>query len=119
VLAGPNCPPLGPVYDKPYTFSSSPALQAAIANLTAVLTWWDSNDEPAVRANTTSYSIEVFSASETEPLVFSWHHTAKALAERGEAVEEMRRKNESAEVPEGVFEAGPDAVYRLGSLTKV
>ncbi|KAL2270730.1 hypothetical protein VTJ83DRAFT_101 [Remersonia thermophila] len=117
-VAGPNCPPLGPVYPKPARWRDSPTMQTALDNLAATLTWWDANDSPAVRANTTSYSIEVFSASAEEPLLFSWHHTAKSLAEAGEAAEERRRRNAS-DVVEGVFAAGPDAVYRLGSLTKV
>ncbi|KAK4248994.1 D-alanyl-D-alanine-carboxypeptidase/endopeptidase AmpH [Corynascus novoguineensis] len=105
VLAGPNCPPLGPVYEKPYRFKDSAAMQSAIANLTAVFQALDQNNSPAMRANTTSYSIEVFSTSEEEPLIFSWHHTAAALREA---------KNNS-----GVRETSADAVYRLGSLTKV
>ncbi|KAL1837605.1 hypothetical protein VTJ49DRAFT_3623 [Mycothermus thermophilus] len=118
VVAGPNCPPLGPVYPKPTSWFASPTFQTALANLTAALTWWDANDEPAIRSNTTSYSIEVFSASQEEPLVFSWHHTAKSLIEAGEDAAERKRINAS-DIVEGVFEAGPDAVYRLGSLTKV
>lgn len=105
-LAGPNCPPQGPVYEKRYDFRDSDSMQAAIANLTATFTAWDQNNSSAIRANTTSYSIEVFSTSEENPLLFSWHHTAASLAEA--------TKNTS-----GVRETGPDAVYRLGSLTKV
>ncbi|KAL2139044.1 hypothetical protein VTI28DRAFT_5855 [Corynascus sepedonium] len=105
VLAGPNCPPLGPVYEKPYRFKDSAAMQSAIANLTEVFQALDQNNSTAMRANTTSYSIEVFSTSEEEPLIFSWHHTAAALREA---------KNNS-----GVRETSADTVYRLGSLTKV
>ncbi|KAH6853109.1 beta-lactamase/transpeptidase-like protein [Chaetomium sp. MPI-CAGE-AT-0009] len=104
-LAGPNCPPLGPVYEKPFNFKTSSAIQAAIANLTATFTAWDQNNSSAIRSNTTSYSIEVFSTSEEDPIIFSWHHTAASLA--------------AATNTSGVKAAGPDAVYRLGSLTKV
>jgi hypothetical protein len=104
-LAGPNCPPLGPVYEKPYNFKTSSAIQAAIANLTATFTAWDLNNSSSIRSNTTSYSIEVFSTSEENPTIFSWHHTAASLA--------------AATNTSGVKKAGPDAVYRLGSLTKV
>ncbi len=104
-LAGPNCPPLGPVYEKPNNFNTSSAIQAAIANLTASFTAWDQNNSSAIRANTTSYSIEVFSTSKEHPVVFSWHHTAASLA---------ADTNTS-----GVRQASPDAVYRLGSLTKI
>lgn len=104
-VAGPNCPPLGPVYEKPYNFKTSSAMQAAIANLTATFTAWDQNNSSSIRSNTTSYSIEVFSTSEKNPTIFSWHHTAASLA--------------AATNTSGVNKAGPDAVYRLGSLTKV
>ena len=104
-LAGPNCPPLGPVYEKPNKFNTSSAIQAAIANLTATFTAWDQNNSSAIRANTTSYSIEIFSASKEHPVIFSWHHTAASLA--GDT-------NTS-----GVRQANADAVYRLGSLTKI
>jgi CubicO group peptidase (beta-lactamase class C family) len=104
-LAGPNCPPLGPVYEKPYNFRTSSAIQAAVANLTASFTAWDQNNSSAIRANTTSYSIEVFSTSEEDPLIFSWHHTAASLA--------------AATNRSGVSKTDANAVYRLGSLTKV
>lgn len=111
-LAGPNCPPLGPVFEKPTAFTTSPAIQAAIANLTATLTWWDQQNSSAIRANTTSYSIEVFSTSDQNPLIFSWHHTAASLAAAA-------ANTNSSSSSSGVHEAGLDAVYRLGSLTKI
>ncbi|KAL2168551.1 hypothetical protein VTG60DRAFT_7156 [Thermothelomyces hinnuleus] len=80
-------------------------MQSAIANLTAVFTAMDRDNSTAVRANTTSYSMEAFSTSEEGPRIFSRHHTAAALA---------AAKNSS-----GVRETSADAVYRLGSLTKV
>lgn len=103
-LAAKNCPPLGPIFEAPKNFNANKAIQAVIANLTETLTARDLDNSPTVRANETSYSIEVFSTSENEPLIFSWHHTAPL------------HKNSNTT---GVKEAGPDAVYRLGSLTKV
>ncbi|KAK3328786.1 beta-lactamase/transpeptidase-like protein [Apodospora peruviana] len=107
VVAAPNCPPLGPVFEKPRNFASSPTIRAAIANLTATLQQRDSDNSPSVLANETSYSIEIFSAADRDtPLVFSWHHTAPQLA--------AQRFNAT-----GVKKTDADTVYRLGSLTKV
>lgn len=102
-LAAPNCPPLGPVFEIPLNFNSS-IIRAAIANVTETLTARDLDNGPGVRANETSYSIEVFSISEQNPLIFDWHHTAPALA----------RTNTT-----GVKKVDGNTVYRLGSLTKV
>lgn len=106
-LAAPNCPPLGPTFEKPRNFASSTAIRAAVANLTETLTARDQDTSPAVRADTTSYGIEVFSTSKDYPVVFSWHHTAPSLA---------ASNNDNTM---GVSKADADAVYRLGSLTKI
>ncbi|KAK0631248.1 beta-lactamase/transpeptidase-like protein [Immersiella caudata] len=103
-LAAKNCPPLGPVFEPPRNFGANKAIQAVIANITETLRARDLDNSPTVRANETSYSVEVFSTNEKEPLVFSWHHTAPSLAKSNGT---------------GVKQAGPDTVYRLGSLTKV
>jgi len=103
-LAARNCPPLGPVFEPPRNFNANKAIQAVIANLTETLRTRDLDNSPVVRANETSYSIEVFSTSQEEPL-FSWHHTAPSI---------LNSTNST-----GVKQAGPDTVYRLGSLTKV
>ncbi|KAK3342051.1 beta-lactamase/transpeptidase-like protein [Lasiosphaeria hispida] len=103
-FTAPNCPPLGPVYEPPLTFTS-PTLLTAIANLTSTLTARDLDTSASIRAHDTSYSIEVFSTSPSNPLIFSWHHTAPALAQ----------SNATA----GVRRTDADTVYRLGSLTKV
>lgn len=103
-LAAPNCPPLGPTFEKPTNFKSSTAMQAAISNLTEILTARAQDNSPTVRANTTSYSIEVFSTSKEDPVIFSWHHTASFLP---------------ASNTSGVTKVDADTVYRLGSLTKV
>lgn len=106
VLAGPNCPPLGAVFEAPLNFRTSPYLLSALANITEALLARDQDNSPAVRANETSYSIEIFSASPADPLVFDWHHTARALT--------LREANAT-----GVRKVTADTVYRLGSLTKV
>jgi CubicO group peptidase (beta-lactamase class C family) len=103
-LAGPNCPPLGPTFEKPQNFETSAAIRAAVGSLTETFTARDQDNSAAVRANTTSYSIEVFSTSREKPVIFTWHHTASSLA----------TSNTS-----GVTETGADTVYRLGSLTKI
>ena len=102
--AAPNCPPLGPVFEPPLNFKDSVAIRAVIANITETLRARDVDNSPGVRANETSYSIEVFSISDKEPVVFSWHHTAPALATTNTS---------------GVRKVDADSVYRLGSLTKV
>lgn len=107
VLAGPNCPPLGPVFPKPTNLASSPPIRAALDNLTTVLSARDNDNSAAVLANSTSWSIEVFSANPDTPTLFEWHHTAPELA--------AATGNNSF----GVKKVDGDTVYRLGSLTKV
>src|SRR4051794_20263302 len=60
-LAAKNCPPLGPIFEPPRNFNANKAIQAVIANLTETLKARDLDNSPTVRANETSYSIEVFS----------------------------------------------------------
>ncbi|KAL0474855.1 beta-lactamase/transpeptidase-like protein [Neurospora intermedia] len=104
--AAPNCPPLGPVFEKPRNFKSSAAIRAALANLTETFQARDEDNSAAVRANITSYSLEVFSISDTDPVIFDWHHTAPAHA--------------SSNITNGgVKKTDADTVYRLGSLTKI
>lgn len=104
--AAPNCPPLGPVFEKPRNFKSSAAIHAALANLTEAFQARDTDNSAAVLANITSYSLEVFSISDVDPVVFSWHHTASAHA--------------SSNITNGgVKKTDSDTVYRLGSLTKI
>ncbi|KAK3392691.1 beta-lactamase/transpeptidase-like protein [Podospora didyma] len=104
VLAGPNCPPLGPVFEKPRNFKTSPAIIEAIAGLTADLTARDLDNSSGVLAGSTSYSIEIFSTTPDTPVIFSWHHTAPELI---------------ASNTTGVKKTDSDTVYRLGSLTKI
>ncbi|KAK3948999.1 beta-lactamase/transpeptidase-like protein [Pseudoneurospora amorphoporcata] len=104
--AAPNCPPLGPVFEKPRNFRSSAAIRAALANLTEAFQTRDADNSAAVRANITSYSHEVFSISDVDPVIFSWHRTAPAHA--------------SSHITNGgVKKTDADTVYRLGSLTKI
>ncbi|EGZ77047.1 beta-lactamase/transpeptidase-like protein [Neurospora tetrasperma FGSC 2509] len=104
--AAPNCPPLGPVFEKPRNFKTSAAIRAALANLTETFQARDEDNSAAVRANITSYSLEVFSISDTDPVIFSCHHTAPAHA--------------SSNITNGgVKKTDADTVYRLGSLTKI
>lgn len=105
-LGAPNCPPLGPVFPKPssQTLLSSPSVQAAIANLTATFTARDASNSTG--AYSTSYSIEVWSASDAPgTTLFSWHHTAPNLTATWNTT--------------GVRKVDKDTVYRLGSLTKI
>ncbi|KAK4220309.1 D-alanyl-D-alanine-carboxypeptidase/endopeptidase AmpH [Rhypophila decipiens] len=107
VLSAPNCPPQGPVFEKPRNFATSAAIRSALANLTATFAARDKDNSPSVLSNETSYSIQVFSTGPNTPNVFEWHHTAELMTSRL-----------NASSP-GVKKAGPDTVYRLGSLTKV
>lgn len=106
-LGAPNCPPLGPVFPKPSSQAllSSASVQAAIANLTATFTARDADNSTG--AYSTSYSIEVWSASDAPgTTIFSWHHTAPNLT--------TASFNAS-----GVRKVDKNTVYRLGSLTKI
>ncbi|KAK1752774.1 D-alanyl-D-alanine-carboxypeptidase/endopeptidase AmpH [Echria macrotheca] len=107
VLAAPNCPPLGPVFEPARNFNGSAAIRAALANLTETLGARDVDNGPGVRANETSYSLEVFTTDEANPLLFSWHHTAPTLAKM------------SGNGTVGVQRTDANTVYRLGSLTKI
>ncbi|KAI1459690.1 beta-lactamase/transpeptidase-like protein [Annulohypoxylon moriforme] len=100
----PNCPYPGPAFPKPSSLASSDAIKTAMANLTATFNarGTDSVNNP----NGTSWSIQVFSASDTDddtPL-WSHYHTATELL--------------TANTP-GVKSVNGDTVYRLGSVTKI
>ncbi|XXH01564.1 hypothetical protein Hte_007924 [Hypoxylon texense] len=100
----PNCPYPGPVFPKPTALASSDVIKTAIANLTA--TFDARGEDPATNPNATSWSIQVFSASDPEDdtPVWSHYHTATNLL--------------TADTP-GVKSVGGDTVYRLGSVTKI
>ncbi|OTA86915.1 hypothetical protein M434DRAFT_81710 [Hypoxylon sp. CO27-5] len=104
VVGIPNCPYPGPVFPKPTALASSQAIKTAIANLTAT---FDSRGmNPATNPNGTSWSIQVFSASDPDENtpVWSHYHTATDLL--------------TSSTP-GVKSVDGDTVYRLGSVTKI
>ncbi|KAI1759370.1 beta-lactamase/transpeptidase-like protein [Hypoxylon sp. FL1150] len=99
----PNCPYPGPVFPKPTGLASADVIKTAIANLTA--TFNARGGDPATNPNGTSWSIQVFSASDADDTpVWSHYHTATDLL--------------TADTP-GVKSVGADTVYRLGSVTKI
>ncbi|RKU43466.1 hypothetical protein DL546_001514 [Coniochaeta pulveracea] len=112
VSAAPNCPPLGAVFPKPSSaiLSSSPAIISALSNLTSTFTARDLDNNTG--AYSTSYSIEVWSATDPSgtPL-WSWHHTAPNLTHSG--------ANGTYTNTTGVRKVDKNTVYRLGSLTKI
>ncbi|OTB10938.1 hypothetical protein K445DRAFT_386396 [Daldinia sp. EC12] len=100
----PNCPYPGPAFPKPTALASSDIIKTAIANLTA--TFDARGMDPKTNPNGTSWSIQIFSASdpdEDEP-VWSHYHTATDLL--------------AADTP-GVKSIDGSTVYRLGSVTKI
>ncbi|KAI1804479.1 beta-lactamase/transpeptidase-like protein [Daldinia bambusicola] len=100
----PNCPYPGPAFPKPTALASSDIIKTAIANLTA--TFDARGMDPGTNPNGTSWSIQVFSASdpnEDEP-IWSHYHTATDLL--------------AADTP-GVKSIDGNTVYRLGSVTKI
>lgn len=106
-LGAPNCPPLGPVFPKPsaQALLSSATFQAAITNLTSTFTARDADNNTG--AYSTSYSVEVWSASDAPgSTLFSWHHTAPNLTTASFNASGVRRVD-------------GNTVYRLGSLTKI
>ena len=94
------CPPLGPVYEVPRNLSSDASIRLAAANLTATLDQLLGSQTSYLSQNTTSFSIDLFSAQESESL-FGYHHTASALnATSAKKVDE-------------------NTVYRIGSISKI
>ncbi|KAK4187919.1 D-alanyl-D-alanine-carboxypeptidase/endopeptidase AmpH [Podospora australis] len=102
--AAPNCPPLGPAFQKPTSLLSDPIIKDALANLTSIFSARDNDNSASVLANSTSWSIEVFSTNPDSPTLWEWHHTAPELAVSNTT---------------GVKKVDGNTVYRLGSLTKV
>lgn len=95
------CPPLGPVYELPRNLSADASIRRAAQNLTTTLDQALMNASITLFApNTTSYSIDLFSAHEGGSL-FQYHHTASALnASSAKKVDE-------------------NTVYRIGSISKL
>ncbi|KAI0136847.1 beta-lactamase/transpeptidase-like protein [Xylariales sp. AK1849] len=94
----PNCPYLGPVFPKPTNLASSDTITAAIQSLTSTFETYDNN--PDNNPNGTSWSIQVFSASNDNP-VWEHYHTGP---------------NANASF---VSDVNGDTIYRLGSVTKI
>jgi CubicO group peptidase (beta-lactamase class C family) len=94
----PNCPYLGAVFPKPTNLTDSDPIQQALADLDAAFQAYESN--PASSPNLTSWSVQVFSASQGTPL-WENYHTAPNV-------------NDSY-----VSKVDGDTIYRLGSVTKI
>ncbi|KAH6660992.1 beta-lactamase family protein-like protein [Truncatella angustata] len=95
-----NCPLDGPVFPKPTELSTMPIIKQAVANLTQYFAQWNANYSATAGF---SYSIQVFSAHESDPL-FSLSHTSPKLGNITHP---------------GVKTVDENTVFRLGSLTKV
>ncbi|KAI0380509.1 beta-lactamase/transpeptidase-like protein [Hypomontagnella monticulosa] len=100
----PNCPYPGPAFPKPKALGSSETIKKAIADLTA--TFDARGMDPKMNPNGTSWSIQVFSASDPDEDTPVWghYHTATSLL--------------AADTP-GVKSVDGNTVYRLGSVTKI
>ncbi|KAI1130611.1 beta-lactamase/transpeptidase-like protein [Nemania abortiva] len=97
----PNCPFPGAAFPKPTNLAASPTIQAALKNVTAAFDVYDKDS--ANNPNTTSWSLQIFSASSDEPLWEHYHTADNLLGEDGSSN----------------ITIGPDTIYRLGSLTKI
>lgn len=105
IQAKPNCPLLGPDFPAPKSLSSSPTFQAAIANLTELLTAAQTSGNTSYGpfdAVNTSYSLEFFSIHDPSPL-FTSHYSTPSLAK----------------AKYGVKTVDSESVYRIGSVTKL
>ncbi|KAI0107674.1 beta-lactamase/transpeptidase-like protein [Hypoxylon sp. NC0597] len=102
VYAKHNCPLYGLGYPKPTNLLTQPGIQKAAESLDSVFAEYIDHASNT-GSNAYSYSVEVFSADEEEPL-WSHHWTAPNL--------------ETLNSP-GVRRVDGDTVYRLGSVTKI
>lgn len=97
------CPPLGPVYELPRNLSVDASIRLAAQNLTSTLDKLLENGNASTLGfapNTTSFSIGLFSAHETDYL-FQYHFTASIL-----------NASSTTKVDE-------NTVYRIGSISKL
>lgn len=100
-----NCPLPGPIFPAPTNLSLSPTIQSAISNLTSLLQEAISSENSIYGpfdSTNTSYSLEIFSTYETDPL-FVQSYAAPAVS--------------SYEY--GSTSIDSNTIYRVGSLTKV
>lgn len=99
------CFPLGPTYPPPRTPSKTRALARALDTFNSTITeslTANGSSYGQLDPNTTSFSLEIFSLHEGQPL-FTYHFSAP---EFGNATEGVRKVNSST-------------VYRLGSMSKL
>ncbi|ORY63282.1 beta-lactamase [Pseudomassariella vexata] len=96
-----NCPYQGPAFPKPTSLKSSDTIRTALANITQTFISRDS--EASTNPNGTSWSIQIFAASDDEP-IWEHYHTAPTLRDANTG---------------GVKEVDGDTIYRVGSLTKI
>jgi CubicO group peptidase (beta-lactamase class C family) len=99
------CPILGLGFTAPKNLCSSSTIQAAAENLTnvinsAVLT--GNTTHGVLRSNTSSFSIEIFTAHNATPL-YNYHHSSPILAKGAS----------------GVKNVDSNSIYRIGSITKL
>ncbi|KAI5861322.1 beta-lactamase/transpeptidase-like protein [Durotheca rogersii] len=102
VYAAPNCPLYGLGYPKPSHLLTQPGIKTAASSLDSVFSQYIDKDS-GTGSERFSYSVEVFSADEEQPL-WSHHWTAPNLAALSST---------------GVRRVDGNTVYRLGSVTKV
>ena len=93
------CPFLGPVFPEPTQLSTSPIIKNATSVLQAAIQ--DAMRAGTIEANSTSYSVEIFSVHEPEP-VFKFHHTSSVLANST-----------------GTKIVDSNSVYRIASISKL
>lgn len=104
--AAPNCPYLGPDFPKPQTLSTSMVMKSAFSNLTTALAaavTTERSDYGVFKANTNSWSIQVFD-TQSSVLLYQNHHTQPNLPSLNSS---------------GVTVVDENTVFRLGSLTKL
>ena len=99
------CFPLGPTYPPPRAPSKTKALASALTNLnSSIIESLTTNGSVygQLDPNTTSFSMEIFSLRESQPL-FTYHFSAP----------------EFENATEGVRQVNSSTVYRLGSMSKL
>lgn len=104
--AAPDCPYLGPDFPKPTELSTNEIMKAAFSNLTSVLDAainTEVSDYGNFKANTNSWSIQIFDTQSSTPL-YQNHHTQPNLTSLSSV---------------GVNTVDENSVFRLGSLTKL
>jgi CubicO group peptidase (beta-lactamase class C family) len=96
---GQNCPILGPAYPAVARLSSSPTLNVTKAAFEKALAQALSSGQ--FDSSTTSFSVQVFSTHDNEP-IYEYYHTAL-----------------SANASLSSSQVGPGTLYRIGSISKL